>query len=122
MTVREAIDGAKALLGNEIPEATQIRWLNELDEQIWRDLILTHEPEATIAGGYEAHTQDTDELLVPDFASGLYIEYLIMQINMAHGETDRYNAAAAVFNSKLKSYSQWYNRNNLPVRGPHLAF
>lgn len=122
MTIANAISAADALLSNEIAESVKVRWLNELDEQIWYDLILTHEREADAGSTYTAHTETTDSLIVPDFASGLYVEYLIMQINLAHGETERYNAAAAVFQNKLQSYVNWYNRTHMPVRGPDLSF
>ena len=43
MTVQNAIDLLDAARPNKLSVHRKIRWLSDLDGQVWRELILTHE-------------------------------------------------------------------------------
>ena len=114
MTVNTAITNIDAVEPNQYTQAQKIAWLNQLDGQIFNELILTHEHEEDIE--FEPHTATTDELLVPDpYAQETYEYYLKAMIAAANHETVKYNMAMVLFNSAYGRYSSYYNRNNLPL-------
>lgn len=114
MTVAEVITNIDSVEPNQYTAADKLAWLNQLDGQIFIELILTHEHEPDIE--FEPHTETTDELLVPfPYARDLYEFYLKAMIATANHEYVKYNTAMALFNAAYGRYSAWYNRNNLPL-------
>lgn len=127
MKVKAAIDAADRLLENEISLDDKIRWLNALDQQVAEELLYTH-----VGSGYDpqnnpwtAHTEAgyaTEDLLIPDYYSDLYVDYLLMNYAQIQRETDAYNAEASAYTAKYSAYAMWYNRSHVPKAGPPLMF
>jgi hypothetical protein len=114
MTVAQVITNIDSVEPNQYTQAQKIAWLNQLDGQIFNELILTHEHDDDAE--WEPYTATTDELLVPDpYAQETYEYYLKAMIAAANHETVKYNTAMILFNAAYNRYSSYYNRNNLPL-------
>ena len=115
MTVNDVITNIDAIEPNQYTTANKLSWLNRLDNQIWDELILTHEHEPDI-GDYTPHTATSDDLLVPSpYGEEIYEYYLKAMITASNHENVKYNFTMALFNAAYTRYSAWYNRNHVPI-------
>ena len=71
--------------------------------------------------GPETELQSTS-LLVPWPYDELYLRYLVMRIDLEHGELDRYNNDAAAFNRLWQSWAALYCRIHAPKGVSRLKF
>lgn len=116
MTIREAIDRIDSLKHNTYSYAEKVLWLSKLDYVIKRQIINTHEGWDKVKfGGYTAKTKGTTKLLVPAPYDEMYIHWLAAQIDYANGEYDRYNNTMAMYQTEYNGYSNYYNRNHMPL-------
>ena len=123
MTIFEAIARADLLRPNELSPAGKLRWLSTLDGQVWTELLALHEGGPESFSGYDGDTElRTTELLIPWPYDELYPRYLVMRIDLEHGEVERYNNDAAAFNRLWQSYAAHYNRTHFPKGVRRLTF
>ena len=118
MTIRQAIDALDASRCNSVDTPTKVRRLSTLDGIIHREVILTHEHEASQAvfSGYDAQTDpDTPLLIAAPYDAELYPTYLQMQLDRENGEFTKYNQSATLFNQALLAFQDWYNRTHKPL-------
>lgn len=120
MTVQDAINAADALRPNDFTLGQKCEWLNELDGQIFRELILSHN--APIIEDFSKHTGQADTLLVPFPDTGLYPLYLVMRFDLHNGETAKYANSAAAFEAAYQTFANYYNRTHYPVCDGRLRF
>lgn len=112
MTVQTAIEKANDMrAGNSAPDEMKIRWLSEVDGIIYNDVILTHEVEAN---GFSEYTDTTQELIAEAPYDVLYVYWLMAQIDLKASELTKYNSSLALFNTTLRDYKAWFNRNHMP--------
>lgn len=114
MTLNEAITNIDTIEPNQYNDTQKIAWLNQLDGQIFDELVLTHEhdPDAE----FTPYTAKTETLLVPfPYGAEIYEYYLKAMITNANHETVKYNTAMALFNAAYSRYCAWYNRNYHPL-------
>ncbi len=115
MTILEAITRADLLRPNELDPAMKLRWLSTLDGQIHRELLEAHLPAPAPFRGYDDKTElQSTSLLIPHPYDELYLSYLLMRMDLEHGEPDRYNNDAAEFNRIWQSCAADYCRSHLP--------
>lgn len=114
MTIQKAIDIAIALRPGAFEEDDALRWLNEIDHQLYLEVVLTHENPGGIT--YTEHTADNKEanLLVPAPYDKLYPSYLRAKADEQFGE-DGYNVSASIFNEQMNEFRRYYNRTYMPV-------
>lgn len=113
MTVQEIIERTNTLEPNDFEEGQKIRWLQDLDGQIYRDLVETHENPVTeeFPAGYSMET----ELLTPSpFGEELYVWYLIEMIYLHNAEVDGYNRAQPIVSAAYRAFADYYNRTHMP--------
>ena len=123
MTILEAITRADLIRPNELDSAVKLRWLSTLDGQIHAELLTAHEGEPETFRGYDGETElQTTELLVPHPYDELYLRYLLMRIDLEHGELDRYNNDAAGFNRLWQSFAGRYCQRHAPLGVRQLTF
>lgn len=123
MTILEAITRADLIRPNELDPAVKLRWLSTLDGQIHAELLTTHEGGPETFRGYDGETElQTTELLVPYPYDELYLRYLLMRVDLEHGELDRYNNEAAQFNRLWQSYAAGWCRSHAPKGADRLRF
>ena len=118
MTIREAIEMADRLEHNSVDYGLKVGWLSDLDSKIYTEIMLTHEglPEDSEPPHYGPETDVETELLVTDpHAAAVYSNHLRAMINEAANDTGRYNASVAQFNTALQTYSNWYNKQHMPI-------
>ena len=123
MTVLEALAQANCLRPNELDDAVKLAWLSALDGQICAELLAAYEGETVPFSGYGPETElRTTSLLVPWPYDELYLRYLVMRLDLEHGELDRYNNSAAAFNRLWQSYASHYHRTHSPKGAARLIF
>lgn len=120
MTIREAIAGIDERKPNAIPDSIKIRWLEALDWEIYREVILTHrEPGAEFSGYPESLTrEESPTLLAPPPYDSMYLYCLESHMDYENGEIARYNNSAAMFRAVYDAYRNWYNRTHSPLSAP----
>ncbi len=115
MKICDVISAVNSLMPNEYDDAQKIAWLNEVDGQVYREVVQTHEIEASFTGYSEGTNQNT-VLLVPEPYSQLYQWYLMAQIDLANQEINKYNNHISLFNSAYLTYQDFANRTAAPKR------
>ena len=123
MTILEAITQADLARPNEIDPALKLRWLSTLDGQIHAELLESFVEDTAPFSGYGGETElKTTLLLVPFPYDELYLRYLLMRIDLEHGELDRYNNDAACFNRLWQSTAAHHCRTHTPNGTARLRF
>lgn len=112
---------------DEVDEITKIRWLSELDGQLWADVFQSHEYNdgETVVAEMPVYTESTDEdtvLLVPPPYDGIYDAYLAMRVDLLNRDTTRYNNSMTVYTDALSAFSCWYNRTHMPKQPAKMIF
>ena len=116
MTIRQAIDQTDALKFNTYSNEDKVQWLSQLDWDVVRNVMETHEGGGQFGFfGYDRNTDPETVLLVPEPFDQMYLRYLESQIDYHNGEMERYNISAMLFNNQYEAYAKWYRRNNMPV-------
>ena len=116
MTIREAITKLDSLVYNTYSDTEKREWLSNVDANIKRTVIDTHEGADTVSfEGYTDQTPDTTELLAPAPYDAMYLRWLESQIHYHNGENASYNASIILFNAEFNSFAQWYTRNHKPL-------
>lgn len=112
MRIAEAIRFARKRRDTELPNEILVQWLSALDGEIWQEIV-RHYPDA---GTMPVYNDETDlegtSLMIDAPWDDLYVDYLAMRIDLDHGEIERYNNCADMFNQRLQSWANWYNRNH----------
>ena len=116
MTIREAINQADGRLKNTIPVDTKVKWLSNLDHNIFLNVFKTHEdsPIEEFTPYSEATDLLTTELLVGSPWDEMYIYYLKAKYHQEMHEIDRYNNEAAQYAEIFGDFKAYYNRNHMP--------
>lgn len=124
MNIRQMIERVDEAFPNTVDMRTKIRWLSELDESIYEDIILTHcGKEAYMhreANGAYTHrpfpyTEDTQELIAPPQFSKMYEMYLCLEMDLRRGEWARYTNDLMLFNGFYESFAARYHQTHLPA-------
>lgn len=117
MNIQEALDLADAMKPNMMTRQTKIGFLQELDQKIWTEILMTHAhtEEQEAKPEYDTDTDSGTELLVPDPYSSLYMYWLMARIDELNQETDKYNADRAKFENAYGEMQDWWNRTYMPV-------
>lgn len=132
MTINEAITQVGALKPHQYTDDQLIKWLSNLDQQLWEDVVKWHHfprkkdeeghwvPDIPAHGPYSEDVDMDQALMVPDPYSDVYPKYLAAQIDYHNGDIPRYNNAMIMYNLALKSYTDWLNRRFLPLQSTYI--
>lgn len=125
MTIGEAIAAVQAIKPNRIEREQMVRWLDEVDNTVFRELVKTHRFGGDLVfDGYDPADEsgaDGVVLLAPEPYSRMYIYFLCAQIDMQNQEFDLYQNNAALYNGAYKDYADYYNRQIPPLYGPRFT-
>ena len=118
MNINEALALADQMKPNMMTRQVKIGCLQELDQKIYREILLTHEhtAEQEVEPEYDIDTSDGTELLVPDPYSSLYPFWIMSRIDILNQELDKYNNDRALFENAYNEMHDWWNRTYMPVR------
>ena len=114
MTILEAIGRVDALRHNTFCQEEKIRWLAQVDGQVNRELIRTHEDGMDFRP-YDAQTPLEQELLVPAPYDELYLHYLEAQMDYYQAEFDHYNRSMGMYQAVFSAFANDYNRTHRPL-------
>jgi len=118
MTIEKALDLADQLKPNMMSRQVKIGFLNEIDQLIWNELVMTHchtEEEET-KPEYDTDTDEGTELIVPTPYDMLYVYWLMARIDHLNQEIDKYNNDRALFDNAYEQASDWWTRTRMPVQ------
>ena len=112
MTCGEIIERLDALEFNQFDMEQKLRWLHQLDGQIYREVIERHEgapdmPPLYISGNEEPLVQEP-------YGEQMYISHLLAQVALYNGEPARYNMQVAAYNGLCGAWSADYTRRHMP--------
>lgn len=124
MTIGEAIAAVQTIKPTQIPRAQLVRWLDEVDRTIYRELIRTHEyGQCIMFDGHDPEGEtgaDTELLLAPAPYDRMYIYFLCAQIDMQNQEFDLYQNNAALYNLAYSDYAAYYARQMRQQKAPRV--
>ncbi|MBP5728801.1 MAG: hypothetical protein J6Y48_17155 [Clostridia bacterium] len=118
MNIQEALDLADGMKPNMMTRQTKIHFLQEIDQKIYTEILLTHEheEEEEVMPEYDTDPDDGTELLVPDPYSSLYPFWIMSRIDLLNQELDKYNNDRALFENAYNEMHDWWNRTKMPVQ------
>lgn len=116
MTVKDLLAMVERLHPNQFSTEDKLTWLNQVEQTIWNEVIMTHQG-AWNAWEMPEYTDANDEtvLLAVDPYSRLYPLWMDAQIAYYNHESMKYDTAAQAFNDAYSAYNRWYNRTHMPV-------
>ena len=137
MTYGTAIDKAQALRPSDFTVFQMAKWLCDLDGQLMMDYIAQYASQQEMDDSYggmgvddgiawingtindeDTTSQDWSDLMqmqlqaVPEPYDGLYIGYLVMEIDLNNADYERYNNDALLYAEKLKIWLNRLSRRN----------
>lgn len=118
MNIQEALDLADAMKPNMMTDQVKIAFLQELDQKIWTEIVMTHAhtAEQETMPEYDTDTDRGTELLVPDpYGTEMYPYWIMSKIDTLNQEIDKYNNDRAMFEHEYDEMSDWWNRTYMPV-------
>lgn len=129
MTLTELISKVDSLRANQVPEDVKREWVSEVELLLINEVVLTHEIPQWVAEHeiYERYQQSNGrellfddysdfELLVPVPYDGLYYWWIVSNIDLIEGNTERYINDHKMYNDSCLTFKDWYNRTYMPVQ------
>ena len=114
MKIIEAINRIDSLIHNTYSPSEKVAWLSEVDWDVAKNVIETHDGNDITFTGYDDSTDLQTELLMPAPHSKAYLLWLEAQVHYYNGEYDKYNNAMAMFNTAYEGFKNYYNRTHMP--------
>ncbi|MBQ2917866.1 MAG: hypothetical protein IJE61_01360 [Bacteroidales bacterium] len=114
MTIIEAINRIDSLKHNTYSQTDKVAWLSEVEWDVAKNVIETHEGADSTFTGYDDSTDLQTELLIPAPYDKAYLLWMEAQIDYYNGEYDKYNNAMDMFYEALDSFKNYYNRTHMP--------
>ena len=116
MKALEAIALVDTLLPNSYETELKLRWLNELEGMLYRELLCWHEN----APAAPKELGEDDALLIEAPYHALYADYLAAMIHLHDAEFERYTNAMLRYNAAYAAFAADYNRTHMPLQGAKL--
>lgn len=116
MTIHEILSQCDELTPNGYSDQQKMMWLAAIEEQIYREIVMTHEDSESVT--YSPITGDSDPdtaLIVPSAYSDVYRFYLEGQISLSNNERGRYENAMTAFREALGNFHNYYNRHHMAL-------
>lgn len=111
MLISEAIDTLDRVKPNAYTRAEKVKWLSDVDMQIYKEIVLTHNVNYPEFSGYDESTDtETTTLIAPNPYDELYIHALKRQVDLNNEEYVKYNNDCVLFNSAYTNFYDWFNR------------
>ena len=115
MKIIEAINRIDSLKHNTYSQSDKVAWLSEVDWDVTRHIIDTHEgAREEPFKGYDDSTDLQTELIIPAPYDKAYLLWMEAQIDYHNGEYDKYNNAMEMFNAAYEGFKNYYNRTHMP--------
>lgn len=114
-------DFGETMSGNDI----KMTWLTDAFWRVVNEIIdksenakphSEYELDTILGAGIEVVTLSTDLLVDPPYDE-LYVYYMMAQLDLAYGETDKYNKHIILFDDAFNAFAKYYRQKYKPV-GP----
>lgn len=122
MTITSAIQMADLTRPNELEAQLKRRWLLALDLELLLQIARTHGGETPEKPACPEGEDPGERLLVEFPYDELYVQYLVMRIDLENGELERYNNDLLLFRRSLNAWAAQYNRLHPTVGVEALRF
>lgn len=124
ITIGEVISIVDEFKPNTRTANEKIKWLSDLDSSVKTDILDTHEGSEDIDfSGYDENTPLDTPLLIPaQYGREIYRHYLELQIDLINKEYNRYNAAAAEYQSHYQNFALYWHNHHLPLQKAQFHF
>lgn len=114
MTLAELIAYVDQIRPNAFDKDVETGWVTEIEHKVYDQVV----SRAVDAGDfYGPYTYDEDAerpLLVDDAHKGVYVYYLLAQMDYTNMEIDRYDADVSMYQAAWDDFAAEYRRNHLP--------
>lgn len=114
MTVNELLAMVDRLHPNQFSTEDKLRWLNEVEQTIYREIVCTHEYDGELPEMPDYTEASDDELLAVAPYDRLYPLWMDAKIAYYNRESLKYQDAYTAFNAAYVLYANWYNRTHMP--------
>ena len=108
LKVREVLEQVDNLLPNQYSAQQKCRWIAQAEGFVAVEILGEKAPETV--------TEETVLQVEPPYDE-IYRHYVEAQIHYANGEVERYDNAAAAWNSGFFAYRDLYTRSHPPKAG-----
>ena len=117
MTVEELLTKIDELKPNHYSETRKIEWLNQVEEQIYFNVILQHEgyKDVEYCRYVTVDEHGGNTLLASGMYEDLYRHYIEGQIDYANQEIGKYNNSSEMYNHLYSEFTKWYRRKHMPI-------
>ena len=113
MKIRDVIRAVRKLRpGCDVSLEEAVAALNLLEEDIYANIISRHADTPI----FSPHSDDTDELLVPDMYADLYSMWLLARFDLANGDIGGYTNNMILYNNLMTEFGCYYTRNHMPIQ------
>ena len=117
MKVLSLIEKADALFPNVYPFPQKADWLFSFDKRLYEELLSRYENPPAFSS--DEGSSPERELLLGEAEGELYVNYLMMLMELYSGNIPGYQNAAAIFNSGYLSFMNHFNRTHL-IKSVHI--
>ena len=114
MKIIEAINRIDSLKHNTYTESEKVLWLSEVEMDVVKNVIATHEGDEVAFYGFDDSTDLQTELLIPAPYDKAYLLWMEAQIHYYNGEYDKYNNAMDMYSEAYEGFKKYYNRTHMP--------
>ena len=112
LTAESAVTRADEIKPNGIGAACKYELLYELDRRIMAEVIGPRGNPDGVGASPELASGDPSAPLLADGHPGLYVCWLLAQIDLLNGDLARYANSREVFNEAFDSFRNEYNRTH----------
>lgn len=120
MTCAEIIERLDTLEFNQFDMEQKLRWIHQLDGQIYREVIERHEGAPDMPPLYKSGKEKP--MIQEPYGEQIYTSYLLAQMALYYGEGARYNSQAAAFDRAYMAWSADYTRRHMPKGAKQFIF
>lgn len=114
MTLAELIAYVDQIRPNAYDKEVETGWVNEIEHRIYDQIISKAVGAEDFYGPYNYEMDAEKELLAEDAHKDVYVTYLLVQMDYANMELDRFNADNAMHQAAWDDYAAEYRRNHFP--------
>lgn len=114
MEIKEIISTVDVMRpNNKITTEQKIKWLSDIDGQIYNELIETREDNEI---SYKPYTEVNDTLIIPPPYTNTYVFYVLAQMDMQENEIGKYNNDISMFDTEYTAFRNYYNQKHKALR------
>lgn len=101
---------------NSFDVGDKIAWLEELDKELWQEVVQTHEGGEDVPEPCYSAGEQEQALLVDGPYKCIYLHWLQSKLDYALGDFARFNNSYASFEADRAAWKNWYHRNHMPLQ------